>query len=408
VKQTLQTSIWSFRDIRLVLPARALSYAGDSVALIALMLRVSEYGGPGAMTALLLAFAVPTVVMIPFAGRIVDSYDSRPVLVCASLLQAFAGIGLAFSHGLAETLALVCVLQLGTAVAGPAWGALIPRIVGEDLVGRTTGTSQALIGVATLAGSAVGGVLVGWSGDRAALLVDAGTFLVLAVVARLVRTRRRPERGAVPERGAMTAGLRSIFGDSLLRILVPCLWVFILAGEAVNVVEVFLVTDEVGLSAAGYGWVVAVQGAGAILGAWLTGRLVRTTARSRAVLGGMAAIGIASVLMGIAGGIVTLLIGSLAIGFGSGMLNAAVSTLMVTRSAEVVRGRVVAALNGTARSCSLFALLLGGFLGAVLGTRMTFVTCGVACAVAAVIGAVLVLRVKGVEINDSALEAVSH
>jgi len=408
VKQTLQTSIWSFRDIRLVLPARALSYAGDSVALIALMLRVSEYGGPGTMTALLLAFAVPTVVMIPFAGRIVDSYDSRTVLVSASLLQAAAGIGLAFSHGLAETLALVCVLQLGTAVAGPAWGALIPRIVGEELVGRTIGTSQALIGVATLAGSGVGGVLVGWSGDRGALLVDAMTFLVLAVVASLVATRRHPEVGAVREKGAMTAGLRSIFGDSLLRILVPCLWMFILAGEAVNVVEVYLVTDEIGLNAAGYGWVVAVQGAGAIVGAWLSGRLVRTLARSRAVLAGMAAIGISCVLMGLANGVVMLVIGSAMVGFGSGILNAAVSTLMVTRSVENVRGRVVAALNGTARACSLFALMLGGFVGALLGTRMTFVASGVACVAGAVVAAVLVLRVKGLEIKDSAEEVLSH
>src|SRR6266536_2541267 len=102
MKQTLQTSIWSFRDIRLVLPARALSYAGDSIALIALMLRVSTEGGPGAITALLLAFAVPTVVMIPFAGRIVDGHDSRTVLGWASVLQAAAGVGVAFSHGLTE------------------------------------------------------------------------------------------------------------------------------------------------------------------------------------------------------------------------------------------------------------------------------------------------------------------
>jgi MFS family permease len=94
VKQPFQSSIWSFPDLRLVLPARAVSYAGDSIALMALMLRVSHEGGPGAVTALLLAFALPTVVMIPFAGRIVDGRDSRTVLVWASLLQAAAGLGL--------------------------------------------------------------------------------------------------------------------------------------------------------------------------------------------------------------------------------------------------------------------------------------------------------------------------
>ncbi|RZT20888.1 putative MFS family arabinose efflux permease [Kribbella sp. VKM Ac-2569] len=407
MKQTLQTSIWSSRDIRLVLPARALSYAGDSIAMIALMLRVSDGHGPAAVTALLLAFAVPTVVMIPFAGRIVDGFDSRTVLVWSGLLQVVAGIGLAFVHDLVNTLALVCVLQIGQAVAGPAWGALIPRIVGEELVGRTTGTSQALIGVATLAGSAAGGVLVGWVGSRGALLVDAATFLALVVIAQLVRTRRRPEPGAARERGGVSAGLRSIFGDDILKILVPALWMFVVAGEAVNVVEVFLITGELGLGPALYGAAGAATGAGAIFGAWYSGRLNGDRARAVGVVVGMAAIGGSSVLMGLAGNLVTLLIGATTIGVGSGMLNAATSALVVTRSAEAVRGRVIAALNGTVRSFSILAMLLGGLAGALLGPRGTFVTCGVACVVAAAIVGALVARSKD-ESKDSELEALSH
>jgi MFS family permease len=406
MKQTLQTSLWSSRDIRLVLPARALSYAGDSIALIALMLRVSDGHGPAAVTALLLAFAVPTVVMIPFAGRIVDGFDSRTVLVWSGLLQVAAGVGLAFVHDLVNTLALVCVLQVGQAVAGPAWGALIPRIVGEELVGRTTGTSQALIGVATLAGSAAGGVLVSWVGSRGALLVDAATFLALVVVAQLVRTRRRPEPGAARERGGVSAGLRAIFGDDILKVLVPALWMFVLAGEAANVVEVFLITDELGLGAALFGAAGAATGAGAIFGAWYSGRLNGDRARAVGVVVGMAAIGGSSVLMGLAGNLVTLLIGATTIGVGSGMLNAATSALVVTRSAEAVRGRVIAALNGTVRSFSILALLLGGLAGALLGPRGTFVTCGVACVVAAAIVGALVARSKD-RTKDSELEAVS-
>ncbi|GAA0951325.1 hypothetical protein GCM10009554_52570 [Kribbella koreensis] len=415
-------SLWSHRDIRLVLPARAVSYAGDAIALVALMLRVSgdgtgtgAGGGSGsglsataAITALLLAFAVPTVVMIPFAGRIVDAYDSRRVLVWASLLQAAAGVGIAFSHGLAATLALVCVLQVGQAVAGPAWAALIPRIVGDDLVGRATGVSQALIGAATLAGSAAGGLLVGMSGDRVALLVDASTFVGLAVVARLVRTRRTPLPGAPKERGGMTAGLRSLFADNLLQVLVPALWVFILVGEAVNVVEVLLIRNEIRLGPTGYGLVLAAQGAGAIAGAWYTGRLRSDLARTRAVLAGTAAIGVSCVLMGLAGGVVPLVIGAVAVGFGGGMLNAATSTLVVTRSLDALRGRVVAALSGTARACSLVALLLGGAVGALVGPRATFVLAGVLAVLCAAVTAGLVARRDVVRTKDSLVEALSH
>jgi MFS family permease len=403
MKQTLQTSLWSHRDIRLVLPARAVSYAGDAIATLALMLRVKEYDGPGAITLLLLAFAVPTVLMIPVAGRIVDSYDSRAVLVWATLLQATAGVALAFSRDLVSTVGLVCVLQVGQAVAGPCWGALIPRIVGEGLVGRATGISQALIGVAMLVGSAVGGLLVEWIGGRDALLVDAATFGLLALVAGLVQTRRRPEPGAAREPGGLMAGLRHLFGDPLLRILLMCLWGFVLVGEAVNVVEVFLVTDAVGLSAAWYGWLLAGQGAGAILGAWGTGRLSSSASRSQAVMAGMAAIGVGMLLMSGAKGATVLMAGAVVSGVGSGLLNAAVSTLIVTRVADAVRGRVVAALSGTIRGCSLIALPLGGLVAALLGPRMTYLACGILCVIGAGAAAVLVVRTK-----DSAVEVVSH
>jgi MFS family permease len=367
--------------MRLVLAGRTLSFAGDSVAMVALMLRVSAGGGPGALSALLLAFALPSVAAIPVAGRIVDRYDSRTVLVAASLLQAAVGAGTALVHGLAATLALVCVLQLGQAVAGPAWGALIPRIVGDDLVGRATGTGQALSGLAMLAGSAAGGVLVGWFGGRTALLADASTFAALAVVAALVRTRRRPQPGAAPRSGGVLAGLDVVFADRLLRMVVPGLWAFVVAGEAVNVVEVLLVTGDLRLSAQGYGLVLAVQGAGGIAGAWYAGRLLGDLGRTRAVLAGMAAIGAACLAMGSARLVVQLVLGATVCGLAVGLLNAATGALVITRAPEQVRGRVLAGLNGSYRAFSVAALVLGGVAGHRLGARGTFVLAGAACLV---------------------------
>jgi MFS family permease len=103
-----------------------------------------------------------------------------------------------------------------------------------------------------------------------------------------------------------------------------------------------------------------------------------------------------------------LVVGAVACGFGAGMLNAATSTLVVTRSAELVRGRVIAALSGTARAASLLALLLGGLAGALLGPRATFVVAGSGCAVAAVVSAVLVIRAGGRWTKDSAQAVLSH
>ncbi|ADB35436.1 major facilitator superfamily MFS_1 [Kribbella flavida DSM 17836] len=414
MKQPLHGSLWSRPDVRLVLPARALSYAGDAVALVALTLRVSADSGPSsfAMTGLLLAFALPTVLMVPFAGRIVDSLDSRTVLVSASLLQAAAGAGLALADGLAATLALVCVLQVGQAVAGPAWAALIPRIVGEELIGRATGASQALTGVATIAGAGMGGLLVAWQGDTGALLVNAATFLGLAVVAWLVRTRRRPDPGGPAYAGGALAGVRSLLGDQLLRVLVPGLWLFILAAEALNVVEVYLLTGDLGLGPVGYGLIGAGQGVGAVAGAWCTGRLGADRARALAVVAGTALIGAAALLMGLTQILVLVALGAVGMGFAAGVLNTGTSTLVVTRTPEALRGRVIAALAGSTRACSLVALLLGGAAGALLGPRGTFLASGAACVLLAVVMVVPVLsalrREPGAARNDSVSKVVSH
>jgi MFS family permease len=228
------------------------------------------------------------------------------------------------------------------------------------------------------------------------------------VVARLVRTRRRPEAGAARQEGGLMTGLRSLFADQLLRILVPGLWTFVLVGEAVNVVEVFLITDEIGLGPSGYGAVVAAQGAGAIGGSLAAGALRSDTDRSYAMLAGTVGIGGSCILMGVAPGVVALVVGAVAGGLAVGLLNAATSTLVVTRSAEEVRGRVIAAMTGVTRAFSLLALLLGGLAGAGLGPRATFVLGGLACVLTGLVIAVLVALDSRQMGKDSAEEALSH
>jgi predicted MFS family arabinose efflux permease len=90
------------------------------------------------------------------------------------------------------------------------------------------------------------------------------------------------------------------------------------------------------------------------------------------------------------------------------MLNAATSTLVVTRSAEEVRGRVIATMTGVTRAFSLLALLLGGLAGAGLGPRATFVLGGLACVLTGLVIAVLVALDSRQVGKDSAEEVLSH
>jgi predicted MFS family arabinose efflux permease len=73
----------------------------------------------------------------------------------------------------------------------------------------------------------------------------------------------------------------------------------------------------------------------------------------------------------------------------NGMVNTDVSTLLLSRTPEASRGRVLARVNAVVRGSSLGALALGGAAGTLFGPRPAFVLAGGLMALAAI--AVLVL-----------------
>jgi len=171
--------VMSSRDMRIAVPARAVSVFGDSVAFVALSIRVAESGDPARMTMLLLAFAVPVFALSGWAGRLVDEHDSHRLLVAAGLVQVAGSAGLVWGPNLPAMLGFLIVLQLGQAVTGPTWGALVPRIVDEAVVGKAVALQQTAAAAAGLAGTAVGGILFDTLGYHWTMTLDTISFTTL-------------------------------------------------------------------------------------------------------------------------------------------------------------------------------------------------------------------------------------
>lgn len=386
-------------DVPLVVGARAVSVAGDSAAMIALLLRAHDWGlGPLAVTALLASFGLPIAALMRWAGRIADRCDSRRILVVGGLTQALAAAALAYADGLAATCSLVVVVQSAHAVLQPTWSALVPRIVGERRAGRVIALQQGLSAVAAPLGAATGGLLVGLYGDRAAFLADAATFALVGLAGWAVRTRRGGRRDPAPGACEALAGatetpaaagrgnLRMLFAEPVLRPVLFGLIPLCVSLEAVNVVEIFLVRDVLGVPAEQVGLLTVAIGAGAVLGSAVAGRIGRAATRVRAILGSFAAMGLLIAGSGVAPSYAVLLALQLACGAANALANGALMALVVDRIPDARRGDANAALNGMARALGTLALLLGGWLGGLVGPRATFVLCG-----AVTLGTVLVV-----------------
>jgi MFS family permease len=365
------------RDLGLVVAARSAGLLGDAMAVVALTLRLHDAGsGPWLVAALLAAGALPLVVAAPVAGSLVDRYDSRSLLVLCGTVQAALCLGLALVTSTAAVLGLVAALAAVEGVAAATWQALVPRIVGDAAVGHATSLLQAGGTLASVLGPAVTGVLVGLFGTTLPLLVDAGTYAVVALAALAVHTRRRPEHAEGTVRGGAWDGVRTIAHDRVLAPLVGGLAVFVLVGLMVNVVEVFLVRDSLAAGSGWYGALVASWAVGMVVGSLAAGRLAGELRQVRAWAVGSLVLSASIVGFGLVPSAGWLLVASVVGGTANGVLNVCVGTILMTRTPEALRGRVAAAATAVVSAASVLSLVAGGALAAALGPRAVCLLAG--------------------------------
>jgi MFS family permease len=366
-----------------MLPGRAVSAFGDDVALIALTLRVYDHGlGPWSITALLLCFAAPVVAFAPLAGRLVDSMRFRRLAIPTALWQASCCTALAFAAPLWLTYVLVVAIQAGSVVAMPAWQALIPNIVEAEEVGSAVGASQAMNTVAAVAAPAVAGVTAGALGYGAPLVIDALTFLGLAAAAAAIRASR--DAGAHEDKEALRGRTYSLRRDALLWPLIIGLCMLVLVGEVANVVEVFLLRGPLGASTTAYGLISAVLAVAIAIGSLAAGRPAAEAVRAGRAAAAALGLGLALALAGLAPALSLFAVAWALVGVTNGIVNVDVSTLLLDRTPEACRGRVLARVNAMFRGSSLGAIVLGGAAGTLLGPRETFIAAGTLMALVSV------------------------
>jgi MFS family permease len=398
------TPRWS--DVYIAAFARAVSGCGDMLAATALALILVARGESGlAVAGILLAAAVPLVVVGPIAGRLADRVDSRRLIVSVGLVQVAVCVALAFATQPILIIALVAMLAIGLAITSPTMSALTPLMVGRQNLAKAGGISQTAATIGMLVAPALGGVLVGAFGSRVPLLIDAGTYLSLPIAGLLIRTRRGGRSRTVPAATspstadaapATPEGRQPVFrlrADELLWPLMVMIGAVVGAISAVNVIEVFFIRQTLHASSTIYGLVAATWIAGMVFGAVIRGRQRRDdVGTAKALLLNNLATGVAIAVAGLmprVGWVVPLwLLG----GVLNGMENVGIGVILGSRVPPEVRGHASAIFNSIANGANAIGYLAGGALLVVASPRLLVVACGLAGVTAAAIFGVPLIR----------------
>lgn len=361
--------------IRLFLLARAVSWAGSAVTLVALPVLLYQRTGSAAMTGLLAALeAVPYLALGLFAGALVDRWDQRRTLVATSWLSAglMASIPLASAAGVLTAAQLLVVALLVSALFvffDAAGFGVVPALVGPQGVAAVTGTMMSTSTVIGLIGPAVGGALATAVGPAQALAVDAASYGLAGVL--LARLRwEAPERGA--ERGSTSAdileGLRYLWHHRVIRGLTLLGIGNSLTAGAVTGLTVVIGVRRLGLDThdARLGLLYTAASVGSLVAGLAIARLQRKVPLGVITLVGLAANLALLVLLAET----TLFALALVIVGGWQATNTLVSLNGIITRQAVTPARLQGRVNTTARMIAWGGQPLGAALGGLLASRL--------------------------------------
>lgn len=408
------------RDRRLTAPLRrplfrrlAASYAinelGDWMGIIALSVLVFDHTESALATAALFLGtrflpALFAPVLVTHSEKPPPRY-ALPVIYCGEA-AAFACLALFVNDfSLAPVIALAAI-DGALALAGRALTRAVVATALEPSGELRAG--NAILNVAFTGGAAVGpalaGLVVAGFGVQSALLLDAVSFYVIAIVLFTAGSmpHAEPEPGRMRER--LRAGVTYIRERVILRRVLVAQGLAFVFFAAVLPVEVVYVKETLGSNDTGYGLMLASWGGGMVLGSLLFARL-RQASLGLLLLFSTLAVGVGYLGLAVAPTLAVACLASVAGGAGNGVQWVAAISAVQELTAESMQARVMSVLESIGAAMPGIGFVLGGLIATLVDPRMTFLVAGSGVIAIVVVMAPL-LRGKWLE-NGEMAEAPS-
>jgi len=374
-----------------------LGHTAYNALLFTLLIVVLEATRSSTQTSLLvITLIIPTVVVGPVTGVLLDRWAKGKVLLAANALRALSCVLLLFGHGHVWAVYLVALpFATGTLLFNPAVVALIPvlvpkeRLVSANSLYNFTLTGSQLAGLVFLAPAVL--KAGGAAGEEAMFIIGAVMFVASALwclpLARLGGERRSARLATIP--GELRQALRLLARDRASALALAQL-------TASNALVLLFVTlmprymeDVLHISADNAAFVFAPTGVGALVGLRLLPWAARRFGKERLVPAGLLGIGASLVFLALVQplaaamerapgpmnpegllGVSLLQFLTMAfagpLGLSYAFINAPAQTVLHERAPSHMRGRIFTAQAIVAQSLSLLPVMFIGALTDIL------------------------------------------
>ncbi|HEY0737518.1 MAG TPA: MFS transporter [Herpetosiphonaceae bacterium] len=366
-----------------------------------------------------LAVALPGIVLAPFAGALVDRWDRRKVMIASDTGAAICTLAIALllwggNLALWHIYIAVGVSAVFNAFQMPAFMAAISLLVPKQHLGRANGMLQVSEAASQIVAPLLAGVLVLTIQLEGVILIDVITFLV-GVAALLAVRFPEPERTAEGEEGRGSLLREAGYGLSYIAArpgLMGLLLFFAMINFTFNMIAVLYTPLLLKFTtAAALGSVMAISGAGFLVGSLIMSAWGGPQRKIYGVLGFGLLFGLSILLTGVYESTVLIAVAAFATMLWVPLINGSSAGIWHVKVAPDVQGRVFATRMMIAWSATPLSYILAGPLtdyvfepllleggalsgsvgqivgvGAGRGIGLLFIALGLLTALAAVVG----------------------
>jgi len=375
------------RNFRLFFMGQGISLIGTWMQMTAVAWLVWRMSHSALLLGLVgFASRIPTFVMAPFAGVLVDRVDRHRLVILTqalSMVQALMLAGLMYSGRLAIWHVIVLSLLLGfiNALDMPARQSFLVQMLDrrEDLT-NAIALNSSMVNGARLIGPSIAGLLIAGAGEALCFLLNGLSYI--AVIAGLLMMRVQPNARVERQTTVLENlrdGFRYAFGFPPIRSLLLLLALLSLTGASYTQLLPIFAQQILHGDARTQGFLVSATAVGALAGAlYLAGRrsvrgLGRVIAWAPAVFGaGLIALGLSTRLW------LTLSVMPV-IGLGLMVQMASTNTVLQTIVDDDKRGRVMSFYSMAFMGMVPLGSLLAGILAQFIGAPLTVILGGTCC-----------------------------
>ena len=364
--------------------ANLVSRFGDSLDVIAYTWIMYEVTGSESLMALIMGLNyVPTVLLQPFAGALVDRMKKKGLMILtdAARFVIVAVFVILYANG-ALTPLLIAVLTLCTstveALRVPAGGAFMQHLLTPEHYTIARAANYSLSQASQLIGFMLAGVLIAWIGAAGVLWIDAVTFAVSAVVIALIQVSETRGNGRIDVRRIATDFKDGLFflRKSKTVQVVSIIGLVIDFGLApLSVFQTPYVYDYLKMGPEVLSYIKILMILGMMSGAAIAPKLFTLRKAKLSVLAGIG-MGISigcmyiTVLLGnVAATMVLLTLSMFCVGAGGGILNVVIGGSMMKAVPKDMMGRM-SGLNAAIMEASM---PVGSFLCSALVLKLSVV-----------------------------------